>query len=241
MSVVRCFLPFRTIFPDFLSFSIHSYQSCTTQTFAILYIHGQKKSRLAGGGWRLSENAGSAGSQSFPVLSEHAEMLEQDLNAHKDEHSAAEQLRAGFVLEAEHMADLDADAGQHEGRRTDKADRRKDADLKKGKGDADGERIDAGRDGQRQHRAERKRVAEVLLIVLARLADHVRADEAEQNERDPVVDACDKRLKAHAEREADERHEHLKTAEINADRERVLRLQLPHTQPLADRNGEGIH
>lgn len=90
MSVVCCFLPFRTIFPDFLSFSIHSCQSCTTQTFAISYIHGQKKSRLAGGGWRLSENAGSAGSQSFPVLSEHAEVLEQDLNAHKDEHSAAE-------------------------------------------------------------------------------------------------------------------------------------------------------
>ena len=75
MSVVCCFLPFRTIFPDFLSFSIHSCQSCTTQTFAISYIHGQKKSRLAGGGWRLSENAGSAGSQSFPVLSEHAEVL----------------------------------------------------------------------------------------------------------------------------------------------------------------------
>lgn len=99
-------------------------------------------------------------------------MLEQDLNAHKDEHSAAEQLRAGFVLEAEHMADPNADAGQHEGRRADKADRWKDADLKKGEGDADGERIDAGRDSQRQHRAERKRVAEVLLIVLARLADH---------------------------------------------------------------------
>ena len=56
-----------------------------------------------------------------------------------------------------------------------------------------------------------------------------------------MVDACDKRLKAHAECKADERHEHLKTAEINADRERVLRLQLPHAQPLADRNGEGIH
>lgn len=241
MSVVRCFLPFRTIFPDFLSFSIHSCKSCTTQTFAISYTSGQKKSRLAGGGWRLSENTGSTGSQSFPVLSEHTEVLEQDLSTHKDEHSAAEQLRAGFVFKPEHMADPNADARQNKGRRADKADRRKDADLKKGEGDADGERVDAGRDGQRQHRAERERVAEVLLILLARLADHIRADQAEQHKGDPVVDACDKRLKAHAECEADERHEHLKTAEINADRERVLRLQLPHAQPLADRNGEGIH
>ena len=53
---------------------------------------------------------------------EHTEVLEQDLSTHKDEHSAAEQLRAGFVLEAERMADLDADARQDKGRRADKAD-----------------------------------------------------------------------------------------------------------------------
>ena len=143
MSVVRRFLPFRTIFPDFLSFSIHSCKSCTTQTFAISYTSGQKKSRLEGGGWRLSENAGSVGSQSFSVLSERTEVPEQDLSAHKDEHSAAEQLRAGFVFKPEHMADPNADARQNKGRRADKADRRENADLKKGEGDADGERVDA--------------------------------------------------------------------------------------------------
>lgn len=76
-----------------------------------------------------------------------------------------------------------------------------------------GERVDARCDRQQEHGLKRQRAVELILVLGQRLADHVAADDAQQHERDPVIDGGDKLLKLRAEQIAQQRHERLKTAE----------------------------
>jgi len=64
-----------------------------------------------------------------------------------------------------------------------------------------------------EHGLKRQRAVELILVLGQRLADHVAADDAQQHERDPVIDGGDKLLKLRAEQIAQQRHERLKTAE----------------------------
>ena len=76
---------------------------------------------------------------------------------------------------------------------------------------------------------------------MAGFENHARADDAEQDKGDPVIDRGDVLFKLLAEQVADRGHQRLETAEIQADDQHVLRLQLLHGEPLADRDGEGVH
>ena len=108
--------------------------------------------------------------------------------------------------------------------------------------DADGERVDACRHGQHQHRLERERAVVLLRCFLAQaLAQHVPTDERQQHECDPMVDRRDVGFKRRAKEIADRRHEGLKAAEPETDGQIVLPLQLLRRKPLTDRNGEGVH
>ena len=171
---------------------------------------------------------------------ENAEVLEQDLQAHEDQHDAADKLRARLVLRAEDVADADADGREDKGRHADEADGRDDVDLQERKGHADGERVDARGDRERQHGLDAEGIVQ-LVGAFARLLDHVRADQREQHEGDPVVEILDEGLKLHAEKIADERHQRLKAAEIQAGDQHVLRPQLFDREPLTYRYGEGVH
>ena len=84
---------------------------------------------------------------------ENAEVLEQDLQAHEDQHDAADKLRARLVLCAEDVADADADGREDKGRHADEADGRNDVDLQEREGHADRERVDARGDRDRRFRA----------------------------------------------------------------------------------------
>ena len=113
--------------------------------------------------------------------------------------------------------------------------------LQKGKCHADCQRVDAGSHCQRQHGFEGEGAVHRFLFVAHRLADHVAADQRQQDKGNPMIDACDHRLKLFAHRISDQRHERLKSAEIQTDIHIMPRPQFMHRKPLADRHGKGVH
>ena len=169
-------------------------------------------------------------------------MLKQDLRAEQDEDHAAGELGLALVAQAEHVAEPDAGRGKDEGDRADE--RHGGHDTRAGQErerDADGERVDARGDGQQEHGLECKRAVELVLIFGQRLADHVAADDAQQYERDPVIDGGDKLLKLRAEQIAQQRHERLKAAEPRACDAAFLPRYALQRQPLADGDGKRVH
>ena len=56
-----------------------------------------------------------------------------------------------------------------------------------------------------------------------------------------MVNVRDEMLEPEAEQIADDRHEKLKSAEINADQQRMLRAELFDAQALAYGHGKGVH
>ena len=71
-------------------------------------------------------------------LPQDTKVLQQDFRADEDEHAAAEELRAGAVLGAEHAADLDARRREQEGDHADKGHGGADVHPQKGEGDTHG-------------------------------------------------------------------------------------------------------
>ena len=67
------------------------------------------------------------------------------------------------------------------------------------------------------------------------------ADDAQQNERDPVIDGGDEALKLRTEQIAQQRHERLKTAEPCPRDAAFLPRHALQGQSLADGNGERVH
>ena len=150
----------------------------------------------------------------FP-LSQNPEVFEQNLTSEDNQHDAADQLRARFVARAEHVPDFDADHGQHERRTSDDRHGGQDGNLQESERDADRQRVDARRNGEREHRPKRERIVELLRLP-ARFLYHIGADEGEQHKSNPVVNARDVLLEPDAERIAEQRHQKLKAAEVQA-------------------------
>ena len=171
-------------------------------------------------------------------------MFQQDLATHEDQDDAAGELRPGLVPETEDVASLQARGGEEEGRRTDEAYRRHDADPRQqGEGDTHGQGVDAGGDGQEQHVPEGKGavVRSGLPVLRKRLLHHAAADEAEQKKGHPVVHGGDVALKGGAQQVANAGHQGLEAAEPGADDKIVLPSELLGGQTLADGDGEGVH
>ena len=169
-----------------------------------------------------------------------AQVLEQYLKADEDEDDAAGEFRHGAGPGAEHAAQVEAGDGEDEGDAADEADRGDDVNAEEGEGDAHGQRVDTGGDGQRQHGLDAKGGVE-LLRRAAGLADHVCADERKQDEGYPVVEAGDESLKAGAEEIADERHERLESAEIKARYQHVPDAEPVHGKALTYGHSAGVH
>ena len=169
------------------------------------------------------------------------QVLDKYLYAHSYEHYAADKLRLRLVLRAEHVADLHADRREYKCRRAYHRHRGHYRNVEEGEGHAHSERVYARCHRERQHRLWREGVVEVLLLVLDRLAYHVRADEHQKREGYPVVNALYKALELPAQQPADNGHKRLKAAEVQSANEIVTGLQPSYRQTLADRHGEGVH
>lgn len=83
--------------------------------------------------------------------------------------------------------------------------------------DADGQRIDAGGDGEDQHFLEMNGGTAGFGFGVEGLFDHVAADEGQENEGDPVVVGGDGLLEAGAKEIAEDRHQSLEGAEVEGD------------------------
>ena len=114
-------------------------------------------------------------------------MLEQNLHADEDENDTAGQLCAALVARAEEIADPNAHEREHKGRAADERDGGRDVHAEEGERDADGQRVDARGDRQREELAiaDAPAVLDLLFLLLAALADHIAADEGEQHKGDP--------------------------------------------------------
>ena len=150
-------------------------------------------------------------------------MLQQNLDAQQDQHHAARKLRRRLVPRAEYVANTNARRRKGKGHAANEQHGRHNIHLQKCKGDTDCERVNAGRHRKRQHGAEAKRVIQALRPG-PRLLDHAAADQREQQKRDPVIDRDNHRLKPNAEHVAEQRHQRLKAAEIDANSRRMSRL-----------------
>ena len=71
-------------------------------------------------------------------------MLQQNLAAHQDEHRAAKEFRAGLILCAEDVADLEAQGRERESGAADEEHRWNDVHPQEGEGHAGSQRVDAG-------------------------------------------------------------------------------------------------
>ena len=141
---------------------------------------------------------------------------------------------------SEDVADVYAHRGDYESGHADQARGGDDADVQESEGYADGQRVYARRDRHEEHGLEAKIVVELLGLAEG-LLYHVAADEGQQNESYPMVNVRDEMLEPEAEQIADDRHEKLKSAEINADQQRMLRAELFDAQALAYGHGKGVH
>ena len=171
-------------------------------------------------------------------------MLQQDLAAHEDQDDAAGELRPGLILQAEDVADLQSGGGEDKGGAADEADGGHDVDPRQqGEGDAHGQGVDAGGDGQEQHGLEGEGavVRPGLLVIGQGLLHHAAADEAEQDEGHPVVDGGDVALEGGAQEVTEARHQGLEAAEPGADDEVMPTSELAGGETLADGDGEGVH
>lgn len=168
-------------------------------------------------------------------------MLNQDFEADQKQDDAAGTLGPGFVARAKYGTDLHANYGNQEGDASDKCDRRKNAYFQECEGNADCQRIDAGRDGEKQHGLYVHGRITGFRLLFQGFFDHVKADDAKQNEGDPVVVGFDGTLEADAKQVAEPRHECLKTAEIQPDDQRVFGTHGLHGKSFADRHRKGIH
>lgn len=168
-------------------------------------------------------------------------MFQEDLQPHSDQNDAAGEFSLRFVFCPKDMTDLDAKGGEQEGRHANEADGGDDVNLQEGEGDANGEGINASRNGKKKHGLDVERIICLFFLLRQCLANHGDADEREQNKGNPVINRGNVGLKLFAEKEAEEWHASLKAAEPQADDGRLAYAQLSHGESLADGDGKGIH
>ena len=143
-------------------------------------------------------------------------VFEQYFDAHQYQYDAARQLRLRFEPPAENAADAhaykrydkcgDAD-GQHS---------RYDGNLKECKGDADCQRVDAGREGEDCHAPKPIRAACARCRTRARFTYHIDADDGQKCKRNPVIHFYDVVCKLCAQQISKQRHQCLKSTEVSA-------------------------
>ncbi len=167
-------------------------------------------------------------------------MLEENFEAHQDQHKASDQLGSGAVSGAEGAAQSYADCGQDKGNTSDKTDGGNDLYLQKGKGNPHGQRVNAGGYGQRKHGFDGKGVVQRLRFP-AGFPDHVESDESQKEEGDPVIDAGNHRLEAAPQKVADQGHQRLEPAKVKTGSEHVFFLCLSYGKALTDRDRKGVH
>ena len=76
---------------------------------------------------------------------------------------------------------------------------------------------------------------------VARLPYHVDSDQRQQDECNPVVDIGDQGLKRASEKIADQRHDGLKSTEIESGNQQMFGLNLSYGKALTDGNSKCIH
>ena len=142
-------------------------------------------------------------------------MLEEDAQSHEDQDDTADQLGLGLEFRAEEVADIDTDGREGEGDHADEGDGGGDGDLQEGKGHAHGQGVDAGghRHGEHGLGAEG---AIALLGFAEGFLDHIRADEPQQNEGDPMIHRLYVGLELASQEITQEGHGGLESAEIQS-------------------------
>ncbi len=168
-------------------------------------------------------------------------MFQQDLEAQEDEDDPAGKLCLGFVFCTENISDPDAESGDHEGRHSDEQDGGDDVYVQECECDAHCQCVDTCGHCQQKHGADIQRAALIVAVTGQCFLDHVRTDDAEQDEGDPVVDRRDLVAELNAEQITDRRHQRLEPAEPRAHDDGPAEGDLRHCKPLTDRDGERVH
>lgn len=119
-------------------------------------------------------------------------------------------LRRLLEARAEAVAHDDADEREDKGRAADDERGSHDVDLQKREADADGQRIDAGGDGEHEQLAQVELLRGGFVICLlapshGSIPEHLAADEGKQSEGDPMVNRRDVSRKRASHQPADDR------------------------------------
>ena len=173
-------------------------------------------------------------------------MLQKDLEPKENKDQAADKLSFALVSASEEVSNNNSGDGDDHGCDTDDGDRFYDRSSEESKCDSDSECVNTGCDSKNKHIFVVDwcvhDIDNFLFVPFPDCFDHhFAADEAKQDECDPVVNACDIFLELAAEKPADKRHQCLKSAEVKPDDECLFLVQLSHTEPLTDRNCKSIH
>ena len=170
------------------------------------------------------------------------EVLDEDLDADRDQRQAADNLHSPADRAADALAQQD---GQKRQRARDQADHdagEPDAAAEHRQRQADRERVDARRDRQQHQRRAPAGVApQVLLDSADRRPDHPPADEGEQPERDPMVDRLDVGSNRNAQEPAGHRHQELEQTEVERQPERRAGALRPVGGARRQGHGDRVH
>ena len=169
-------------------------------------------------------------------------MLQQDLAAHEDQDDPARKLGLRLESQAEHVSDLHARDSENEGSYPDEGNGGNDIHVQEGEGHADCESVNAGRHRKGNHGLYIKGIIFFLFLLLCqRFLYHIRTDQSQKDEGDPVINAGDGVPEARSQEIADQRHTGLKASEVEARKRRVFPAHPLHGKALADRHGKGVH
>lgn len=168
-------------------------------------------------------------------------MPDQNFETDQNQDDAAGPFCFGLVEDSEYSADFNADHGKYERGAADKADCLQNPDIQKCESDADGQCVNAGGYGQKQHGFDIDGGITGLSLMVHGFLHHVKTNDAKQNKRNPMIVRFDGTLETDTQHIADPGHESLEAAKIQADDERMLYAHLLHGKALTDGNGKGVH
>src|SRR5687767_8487323 len=169
-------------------------------------------------------------------------MFDQDLEAERDEHRAAEHFEPRSEAVSEASGSKARWEGQSERNESDARDCQKEWKLQHRQSHSDRQRVDGCGDPENQERSNAK-VSRLLVIVVPAqaLTNHPRPDEGQQRKRDPVIPRRDFREEFSSRDPSQRRHRALK----NSEGDRQLQC-CPYTAPARNsagtcRDGHRVH
>jgi len=171
---------------------------------------------------------------------DYAQVLQQDFYPQQHQNYSSQQLCLVLQLRAEPVAYGHSGKGDDKGGNADDGGGADDFHPEKGKGYAHRQRVDAGGDGKNEKLLYIK-AGGFLLTAPDGLDDHLAADEAQQTEGNPVVDAGYIALKLPPQKPAQAGHQRLEPAEEKSDYPGLTEIEFSHAQALANGNGKGVH